>query len=48
MSTAPDEGDDTQRPTPDSKVLSALRPFPTRGGVVTNAQIDTLREEDAY
>ncbi len=27
---------------------SAFRPFPRRGGVVTNELIDKLREEDAY
>lgn len=25
-----------------------LRPFPRRGGIVTNELIDRLREEDAY
>jgi len=25
-----------------------LRPFPRRGGIVTNEAIDRLREEDAY
>jgi hypothetical protein len=25
-----------------------LRPFPKRGGIVTNELIDKLREEDAY
>ena len=25
-----------------------FRPFPTRGGVVTNELIDSLRDEDAY
>jgi hypothetical protein len=25
-----------------------LRPFPKRGGIVTNELIDRLREEDAY
>ena len=27
---------------------SGFRPFPPRGGVVTNELIDRLREEDAY
>jgi len=27
---------------------SGFRPFPRRGGVVTNELIDKLREEDAY
>jgi hypothetical protein len=26
----------------------AFRPFPSRGGVVTNEMIDALRDEDAY
>jgi hypothetical protein len=25
-----------------------IRPFPSRGGIVTNELIDSLREEDAY
>ena len=25
-----------------------FRPFPSRGGIVTNELIDSLREEDAY
>ena len=25
-----------------------LRPFPSRGGIVTNEMIDKLREDDAY
>lgn len=28
--------------------LHGLRPFPKRGGLVTNDLIDKLREEDAY
>jgi hypothetical protein len=30
------------------KAVHGFRPFPKRGGIVTNAQIDKLREEDAY
>lgn len=30
------------------KALHGFRPFPRRGGIVTNEQIDRLREEDAY
>jgi hypothetical protein len=30
------------------KAVYGFRPFPRRGGVVTNALIDTLREDDAY
>ncbi|MDA8108216.1 MAG: antitoxin [Betaproteobacteria bacterium] len=30
------------------KALHGLRPFPKRGGIVTNELIDKLREEDAY
>jgi len=30
------------------KVRYGFRPFPRRGGIVTNALIDTLREDDAY
>ena len=29
------------------KALHGFRPFPRRGGIVTNEQIDKLREEDA-
>ena len=31
-----------------AKSLHGFRPFPKRGGVVTNALIDRLREDDAY
>jgi hypothetical protein len=31
-----------------TKVLFGFRPFPKRGGIVTNELIDKLREEDAY
>jgi hypothetical protein len=30
------------------KALHGFRPFPRRGGIVTNDLIDTLREDDAY
>ena len=30
------------------KPVHGFRPFPKRGGIVTNALIDTLREDDAY
>jgi hypothetical protein len=30
------------------KALYGLRPFPSRGGIVTNEIIDRLREDDAY
>ena len=30
------------------KAVHGFRPFPRRGGIVTNAQIDKLRGEDAY
>lgn len=30
------------------KALHGFRPFPKRGGIVTNELIDALREEDAY
>jgi hypothetical protein len=38
-------------PPPDArapKVVRGFRPFPKRGGIVTNEQIDKLREEDAF
>lgn len=31
-----------------TKAVYGFRPFPKRGGIVTNAQIDKLREEDAF
>jgi len=31
-----------------AKAVRGFRPFPRRGGIVTNAQIDKLREEDAF
>lgn len=30
------------------RVVHGFRPFAKRGGIVTNAQIDKLREEDAF
>ena len=30
------------------KAHYGLRPFPKRGGIITNELIDTLREDDAY
>ena len=30
------------------KAVYGFRPFPKRGGVVTNERIDKLREDDAY
>ena len=30
------------------KAVHGFRPFPRRGGIVTNEQIDRLREEDVY
>jgi hypothetical protein len=30
------------------KAVYGLRPFPKRGGIVTNQLIDKLREDDAY
>ena len=30
------------------RALFGFRPFPKRGGIVTNELIDKLREEDAY
>lgn len=32
----------------ESKAVYGLRPFPARGGIVTNELIDKLREDDAY
>ena len=42
--TAPAPGPRTGEP----RAHYGLRPFPKRGGVVTNELIDRLREEDAY
>ena len=38
---------DPARPMP-PKVRHGFRPFPKRGGIVTNELIDRLREDDAY
>jgi hypothetical protein len=41
----------TRPPEAQSKLArpkSGFRPFPRRGGIVTNELIDKLREEDAY
>jgi hypothetical protein len=32
----------------ESKALHGFRPFPRRGGIVTNDLIDKLREDDVY
>jgi len=32
----------------EAKAVYGLRPFPARGGIVTNELIDKLREDDAY
>jgi hypothetical protein len=33
---------------PGSETCFGFRPFPKRGGIVTNEAIDTLRQDDAY
>lgn len=33
---------------PPAAGVHGFRPFPKRGGMVTNAQVDKLREEDAF
>lgn len=42
--TAPSETTTARR----MKARYGFRPFPKRGGIVTNELIDTLREDDAY
>jgi hypothetical protein len=42
--TAPPQATTAREP----KATYGFRPFPKRGGVVTNELIDTLREDDAY
>ena len=42
--TAPPQIPITRR----SKSIHGFRPFPKRGGIVTNELIDKLREDDAY
>jgi hypothetical protein len=34
--------------TPEPQPIHGFRPFPRRGGIVTNELIDKLREDDAY
>jgi len=36
------------RAAQEPKAIYGLRPFPKRGGIVTNELIDKLREDDAY
>ena len=38
----------TPRSAREPKALYGLRPFPKRGGIVTNELIDKLRQDDAY
>jgi hypothetical protein len=38
----------TTRAAQEPKAIYGLRPFPKRGGIVTNELIDKLREDDAY
>ena len=40
----PSRPSETREPT----ALYGVRPFPKRGGLVTNELIDSLREDDAY
>ena len=42
--TAPPETSMARTP----KAIYGLRPFPKRGGIVTNELIDKLREDDVY
>jgi hypothetical protein len=42
--TAPPQAPTVREP----KAVYGFRPFPKRGGIVTNEMIDTLREDDAY
>jgi len=41
--TAPPQGRERE-----PKPIHGFRPFPKRGGIVTNELIDKLREDDAY
>ena len=34
-------------PAFEARITGGFRPFPSRGGVVTNERIDTLRDEEA-
>ena len=36
------------RTAKEPKALHGFRPFPRRGGIVTNELIDKLRDDDAY
>ena len=42
--TAPPQAPTMREP----KAVYGFRPFPKRGGIVTNELIDTVREDDAY
>jgi hypothetical protein len=42
--TAPPKVQGVRKP----KAVHGFRPFPKRGGVISNELIDTLREDDAY
>ena len=42
--TAPPQAPAAREP----KAVYGFRPFPKRGGIVTNELIDRLREDDAY
>jgi hypothetical protein len=42
--TAPPQGLTVREP----RAVNGFRPFPKRGGIVTNELIDKLREDDAY
>lgn len=42
--TAPPKGHSARAP----KAIYGVRPFPKRGGIVTNERIDKLREDDVY
>ncbi len=38
----------SERRSKATRQMYGLRPFPGRGGIVTNELVDKLREEDAY
>jgi hypothetical protein len=42
--TAPQDSSSVKEP----QAVYGLRPFPARGGIVTNELINNLREDDAY
>ena len=46
LTAAPSSG--TAPRTSEPRAHYGLRPFPKRGGIVTNEVIDRLREDDAY